>query len=154
MFVFILDSILRSVLYSVVGERMLWAYIPIKSGVVFGETSGDRRLGLIGSIFNLVAFLWYMFCLGFEIYLIKTYAIVKNNRAELYLPKNLINVSIYSKHALIFLIIICIVLRFLLTRKYCIKNKASSWLSFVWIIFPPAMYLYFIKKGINNVKRI
>lgn len=146
----VFDTILRGIMFNRLGVKWWKAIIPFYSTYKLGELGEDKSLGLFNAILRPIYYVYFIFCVGVEAFIVKTYstqATINNvKKLEVFVPKSVANLSIYSKYWLILFTIIMFLLWIGMMYKFCKKNT-EKWSTVLWVV-PPVGYLYTIfRKG-------
>lgn len=144
--IFIVDTILRGILFNEIGIKWWKAIIPLYNKFVLGKEVEDSSLGLILAILTPIFYTYYIFCLGVEMFILRTYStqatIGDTTKLEVLVPKSVATLSLYTKYWLLVFIVGMVALWLGLMYKFS-KKYTKKWSTILWII-PPIGYLYSI----------
>lgn len=115
-----------------------------------GKLAGTKKLGIINAIAHTITYLISVIYIGFEFYLIQTYAdkayLSKDGTSAIttiQVPAEAAELATFLKNAFIVCGIITMILWCMMMWKFTLLHKKSPWWILLWAMCPIIPYIYF-----------
>lgn len=132
-------------------KRPITAFIPGINKYKLGKLVGSKKLGILNAIFFILLGITFIGCFGIELYIIQNYVYqitnpidgVSESTIEALVPKDIANLAIGSKYALIGIAFASIVVWSIMMWKFTIQHGRNPWWIMLWTIIPVIPYVAF-----------
>lgn len=146
-----IDALARCIIFKKRDIKWWKALIPGYNKYLLGKLSDNKRLGKINMILVPFTIIYFLACFLFETWIIKSYSYQviipyqasQASQISVKVPDYIANVAIYSKYALIILVVIAMVYWTKLMYNFTKLHQKSNWLVLFWALCPPISYIYF-----------
>lgn len=147
----VIGAICRCIIFKKRDTKWWLALVPIVSKYKFGELSNSKRLGILNAVASPIFNSLFIFCFGFELWMIQNYSayiqvptnIELDSQIIISAPEYISNIAIYSKYVLIAAGIFNWVVWCMMTWKFTMIHKKSPWWILLWATATPIPYIYF-----------
>ena len=131
--------------------KTIWAILPIVNKYKFGQIVKSKKLGILNAIFSVLTASIFIFCLGYEIWIIKNYSQyaaiptdgVSSTKIEVLVPQDVANIAIWSKYALIIIVTAYLILWAMMMWRFTIQQDRNPWWILCWTLVPVVAYIAF-----------
>lgn len=144
-------TICRAVIFKRRDINPIFAFIPAVNKYKMGKMVGSKKLAKFNMIMHPLLFITFMFCFGYEIWIIKEYSYAiqvpkdgfSDSRIDVLVPDDVALIAVWSKYFLIAVAAITIVVWCMMMWKFTIQHERNPWWIMVWAIIPTIAYIAF-----------
>lgn len=147
----VICTICRAIIFKKHDIKPLWAFIPIANKYKLGKMIGSKRLGILNAILHPLTQLTFLFCFGYEIWIIKEYSQTikvpvdgfSDSAIDVLVPNDVAFIAVWSKYFLIAVAAISIIVWCIMMWKLTMQQERNPWWIMIWAIIPAIAYIFF-----------